>query len=604
MTDTQNVHAPPPGVSAEPLYAVEDHDSLPVAGAVLLMARATGARLSVTADVAAALQRCTTFRSLAGHASYLVEQFPQLGGNVADVTRVLQQVRDVGLLIPAARVCAQVNIPEDDAPDLERTVSCIITCDRPAAVERLLESLLRGARLARQKRLILIDDSRDASNCAANLAAVERFNLLSPTTMEYFGPPEQDQLIQYAIAELPRHADAIRFLLQRESWPGMATYGRARNVALLLTVGERCIIMDDDVLCAAYTLPYQETGVAFNDGGRQADFYRDAQDWQQSAVKQDFDPLLGHGRCLGMGLSRALRALGHNALLEEHLAAVSADWCGGINASSPVLVTQSGSLGDPGTSSNGWLANLEPVSLRRMLARPGGLASALSLRQNWLGQTRPTFTVRPVISQVTGLDNRALLPPYLPALRGEDQLFGSMLDFLHPDSLTLEYDWAVPHHPLEERKGNPAGDATVPRGGVSQLTGFIDEAQPEDPGVGLATRMALLSYRFEELGQLSDTGLTARFRANLARLQAAHLETLEERFRDSSALSEEWRQYLQRNRQACVAALQQSPVLADLPGVPGDMDSATLAGAIRQRATGFAAALRAWEELREVCRRR
>ncbi|MFO7553367.1 MAG: hypothetical protein R6W80_18340 [Haliea sp.] len=602
MTDPLTERATAPGTSAEPLYAMAAHDSLPVAGAVLLLVRATGARLSVTADVAVALQQCTAFRSLHDHAQHLVQQFPQLGGNVADVTRVLQQVRDAGLLLPATQVCEQVNAASADTADLDRTVACIITCDRPAAVERLLESLLRGARLARQKQLLLIDDSREAANCTANAAAVERFNLLSPTSMRYFGPQEQAQLLQHAIAQLPRHETGIRFLLQRELWPGVPTYGRARNLALLLTVGERCIILDDDVLCAAYTLPYGQAGVAFNDGGRQADFYRDARDWQQLAVKQDFDPLVGHGRCLGMGLQRALHTLGQDRLEQVHLAEAGADWCGRITADSRVLVTQSGSLGDPGTSNNGWLVNLEPTSLQRMLARPGGLGAALALRENWLGQGQPTFTVRPVISQVTGLDNRALLPPYFPALRGEDQLFGSMLDFLHPDSLTLEYDWAVPHLPLEERRGNPAGDPTVPRGGLNQLVGYIDEAQPEDPGVGLATRMALLCCRFEELGELSDAGLAARFRAGLARLQAAHLQTLEERFRDSSALGEDWRHYLERNRQACVAALQQSPDLADLPGVPAATGSATVAAAIRQRATGFAAALRGWDELREVCR--
>lgn len=581
---------------------MDDHDSLPAAGAVLLLARTTGARLSVTADVAVALQQCTAFRSLQDHARQLVRQFPQLGGNVADVTRVLQQVRDVGMLLPAARVCAHVNAPTAASPDLDRTVACIITCDRPAAVERLLESLLRSARLARQKQLILIDDSRDAANCSANAAAVERFNVLSPTSMHYFGPEEQAQLTRDAIARLPGHEAGIRFLLQRDSWQGMPTYGRARNLALLLTAGERCIMLDDDVLSEAYRLPYGQAGVAFSDGGREADFYRDARDWQQIAVKQEFDPLVGHGRCLGMGLSRALRTLGLDTMQEACLEAASAAWCGRINADSPVLVTQSGSLGDPGTGNNAWLPNLESASLQRMLARPGGLGSALSLRQNWLGQALPTFTVRPVISQVTGLDNRALLPPYFPALRGEDQLFGSMLDFLHPDSLTLEYDWAVPHQPLEERRGNPAGDPTVPRGGLGLLAGFIDEIQPGDPEVGLATRMALLCCRFEELGELSDAGLTARFRAGLARLQVVHLQTLEEGIRDSAALGEDWRLYLERNRQACVAALQQSPELAELPGVPEAMGSAAVAAAIRERAAGFAAGLRAWDQLREVCR--
>ncbi|QIB66019.1 hypothetical protein [Kineobactrum salinum] len=597
MTDDRSG---PQAMDSEPMYALEDCDSLPVTGGVLLVAKATGARVTVMQEVAMALQHCAPFRTLDGHARHLVAVFPQLGGNVEDALRVLRHVQDAGLLLPAADICQRVNGPVDANAELDRTVVCIITCDRPAAVERLLESLLRGARLARHKKLYLIDDSREAAHCAANEEAVQRFNLLSPTGMSYIGPVQQQALLGFVIERLPQREEAIRFLLDRSQWQGLASYGRARTLALLLTVGERCIVMDDDVLCAAYRLPQQHGEVTFGNGQREADFFRDTQDWQQQVSPLETDPLAGHGSCLGLNLSAALGALGCETLTPGHLADGNAIWYRDIHAASPVLITQSGSLGDPGTATNGWLPNLQPVSLQRMLRRPGGLFQALSQRHNWLGQPQPTFTKRGSMSQLTGLDNRHVLPPYFPVLRGEDQLFGTMTDILYPDSLSLEYNWSVPHLPLEERRGNGAGDATVPRGGLSLLEGFLSGARCADAGPGVTTRMERLACRLDELAELSTSGLQAQFRTALLRAQALHLQTLGDRLRDSASLDADWQSYLQDNQQACIQAMQEVPGLARLPGVPRGLDEEAIAAGIRSRAAGFGAALRAWQDLRSV----
>ena len=57
-----------------------------------------------------------------------------------------------------------------------------------------------------------------------------------------------------------------------------------------------------------------------------------------------------------------------------------------------------------------------------------------------------------LLSQMTGVDNRELLPPYFPLFRNEDFLFGENLQFLHPNSLMVDFPWALPHLPLEERQ--------------------------------------------------------------------------------------------------------------------------------------------------------
>jgi hypothetical protein len=115
----------------------------------------------------------------------------------------------------------------------------------------------------------------------------------------------------------------------------------------------------------------------------------------------------------------------------------NAAFLGQWSADSPVLITQCGTVGDPGTSSTAWIYELDPDSTQRVLASPGGLEGALNNRYYWLGHSRPGFNKLAVISQMTGLDNSALLPPYFPVFRGEDALFGAMVEHIHPQSAVL-----------------------------------------------------------------------------------------------------------------------------------------------------------------------
>lgn len=226
--------------------------------------------------------------------------------------------------------------------------------------------------------------------------------------------------------------------------------------------------------------------------------------------------------------------------------------------------------------------------------------NALATRQCWVGHPQAVVLKRAVMSQVTGLDNRHLLPPYFPAMRGEDQLFGAMLEFLMPDSAVLEYDWAVPHLPLEERQGNRSGDSVVPRGGLQLLSSYLAEGKPSDRSLDLGTRLSLLAARLESLAALSTQGLQACFRSNLTRRQALMLQTLNDRLQDSAALDESWQQYLQSNAQDCMAALQQVTSLSDLPQVPEHWNNERVADEIRRCAKYFARALLAWPKMREA----
>jgi hypothetical protein len=554
----------------------------------------------VSPEVATALFSCHAFDSLVGHAERLAATIPQLKDQQADVLKVLNSVRDNGLLTSAADACTRL-CPMDTPPptDMPATRAFVITCDRPEAVRRLLESMLHAGNLTHHEHLFLIDDSREPDNATLNREAVARFNLTSARDMCYVGAEAQRLLLDGLVRELPEQEAGIRFLVDRERWSDKKSYGLARNLCLLLSVGRRAVVMDDDVICTALASPHRREGLSFGDRQREVGFYASQDDILQNTSRADFDPLTGHARYLGLNLAQAINRLGYDSLTPAQLRGESTGCLELWRADSPVLVTQSGTLGDPGTPGTQWLYTLDGASAQRLLNFPGGLEAAMGSRQFWLGHTRPTFGRRAHMSQITGLDNSRLLPPYFPVFRSEDDLFGAMLGFLHPDSVVLDQDWAIPHFPLDDR--SPAVPQTQPDGRVDTRFGrLIDEQTHYQEGINPETRLTRLATLVREFAETPDRGLITLYRAETASRQAREAQKIRTLLQQAIPRSDSWRTYLEQRLGGLNAALQVVPDLCLSGGFPQGYTDEALLTDFRSYAGGFADALDAWQDLRNA----
>ncbi len=240
------------------LYAFAECNrvNIPNAG-TLLIHRHSNSQIMVAPEVSIALHSCRTFRTLAQHVEVLTSTIPQLAGQQADVASVLRMVKDAGLMISGEAMCQRLSQSATPTTDLPPTRVFIITCDRPLAVQRLLESMLHAGSLSRHEQLFLVDDSRGSHNAEKNREIAAKFNLSSPRNIQYVGAEEQQSLLDALIAELPEHEQSARFLIDRQRWVNHKSYGLARTVCLLLSVGYRAIVMDDDVICAAVASPHK-----------------------------------------------------------------------------------------------------------------------------------------------------------------------------------------------------------------------------------------------------------------------------------------------------------------------------------------------------------
>jgi hypothetical protein len=589
--------APAPASTQQPLYAFVDCERVNLQnGGVLLIHRHSDKQMVVAAEVSVALHSCSSFRTLDEHVEVLTTTVPQLAGQQADVTQVLAMIRDAGLMTSAADVCQRLQ-QAAPAATLAPTRVFIITCDRPAAVQRLLQSMLMAGQLSRHEQLFLIDDSREPGNVDLNRELVHKFNTESPRDMLYVGREQQHELMESLIAALPEQEEGIRFLIDSQRWAEQKSYGLARTFSLLLSVDRRAVVMDDDVICAAVASPVNKSGLAFGDTGREVEFYQSEQDILSRTAKTDFDPLSAHASCLGMTMSQAMQTLNAGDLNEQNLHNVNAAYLSQWQGDSPVLVTQTGTMGDPGTLGTEWVYSVDKESAQRLINSPGGLDGALRNRHYWLGQPRPVFSKMAVISQVTGLDNTQLLPPYFPVFRGEDYLFGAMVEYLHPQSAVLEYDWCVPHFPMETRQGQ--GQAEPPSGkGKINLSKYITDHTVYEAGMPPTTRVKGLAQLIQELTQRSDASLMTLFRIEVAEAQAGQMVRLTAKLQDGVNRPEVWQSYLQQSLNNIAGTMNTAARLEDIATVPEGYTAAEILQQFRSYAHQFASALEGWNNIR------
>mgnify|MGYP002389315064 CR=1 FL=1 len=141
--------------------------------------------------------------------------------------------------------------------------------------------------------------------------------------------------------------------------------------------GHRLVMIDDDAVCEVYDPPQVKPGITFSDAPREAEFFASEQEWSHWRQPINPDPVNRHMQCLGLTFAEALNVLGQNHLKPSSFQNATALELSELQTGSEVLITESGSLGCPGTRNNTWLPDMAPASLQRMLASAEKTAQAL-----------------------------------------------------------------------------------------------------------------------------------------------------------------------------------------------------------------------------------
>jgi len=576
--------------ASEKLYAFDLCKAYPLPeGRLLIRNPRNGRHAVLTPDVYGALLQCRRFHTLADHAAQVVADNPALQGQEAAVLDILRSVQKDGLMLSADIYTVTLQPAADPRYNVDKPVAAVITWERPEALERCLASLRENCDCSQLARIVIIDDSRSEAARTRNRAITQALEEHVETPVLHFGGEEQQGFLEAIIRQVPSIEQQVRFLIDGERWADHWTSGRARTLALLLSVGQRLLVLDDDILCEPWE-PAQTDSVSFGDDARETRFYADRGQRSLTQATEAGDPLQRHLRTLGSRLADALGALGTAQLTAGAFEGADLETLERLRADSPVLVTECGTVGDPGTSNLNWLASLDGKSLEALSSNETAVDAAFDRADCWQGMRGARVLPRSNMSQLTGLDNRAMLPPYLPILRGEDRLFGDMLEFLHPAAVVIDQPWAIAHHPIPERQWTAEEqqfqvDQPFERLGLRWLERQDRSTMNKDP----LKRLARLARVLEDFTELDDEAMRGEYEDFAIGERAADyrmvLATLQNTGEDAP---ERWRAFLTSATERLNRALVDNPPDARLTGYPAGLDNEALFAWWRSFWTDFA----------------
>ena len=581
-------------------FAFDDCGAWPLPDNRVLVRNARSGRHAIlTPDVHAALATCTSFQTLDEHAARIARTFPALQGQQAAVRQVLDSVRADGLLISAEVYRTTLKPRAHPNINVDKPVAAVITWERPEALARVLSSMEEQVDLSNLERLIVIDDSRTAEIQQQNRASVSAFAERVAVPVLFMGAPEQKGFLDAIVRQVPQLEHQVRFLIDRERWDEYWTSGLARTMALLLSVGRRLLVMDDDILCEVLE-PEREPGVAFGDVMREADFFTDPDAWKAQRAPAGKDPFLRHLSVLGSELQDALGALGVGQLDRDAFKGAEAKVIERLRPDSRVLITECGSVGDAGTSNLNWLAELRGASLEKLTRDPETTASALRQRNAWHGRRVNHVLPRANMSQLTGLDHRIMLPPYIPILRGEDRLFGDMVEFMYPDDVVIDQSWSVPHLPLPARQwaGSERHYKTqqpFPSFALSLVEDHQNASSAKEP----LKRLSHLARLYDNLADQNHAQLVSQHETARLGAKARSYCTIREALTAAGEEApEEWRAFLTEALSRLNHELVDNPSDRPLRGDPAGLEGQALTAWWTRFWSDFSQALRAWPAIR------
>ena len=486
---------------------------------VLLHGRTTQKIVLLDNNAIPLLSSLHNFRTYNGHTQSIINDFHEFEFDKAELEQLIKGLMQAGLFVKAAQILEKLTTSHNDTGQGKRVNVFIITCDRPQALKRLLMSMppLDSEKFS----LTVIDDSRDIKN------ATENQNITAEHSRDilYFGADKQKQLREILKNELPHTKSSVKFLLEGDASDKRATYGRARNYALLLSTGERLLILDDDILCQAYKPAIPDTGTVFSTQTKEAVFFTDNSQWAHLKDRAT-NILEEHSRYIGLPVSAILTQTPNTNTRKELLSNIHIREAIKLSDSSRIICTFNGSYGDPGIASRDWIFSLSRQTTERVISSEENCTTALTSNNCWLGRSKrtinPNFTM---LSQITGIDHSTLLPPYYPHGRNEDFLFGEMMQFIYQQHPAIELPFATPHLPLKERNISIDTSIKPASSGMNYFLGHTIH-QLEKTGIKVQStekRYQKLISLFGDLADLETTDIRNLLYNHLASLRSSSL---------------------------------------------------------------------------------
>jgi len=589
-------------------YRCADVIRLPAgAGLALVCCRANRANRLLPSSTADLLNYCATFRSLDEHA-HAISMVSELSRDRADalmwglssrilstpITRQLARYRDfmrkrkgtaevnrlnvdlikhelvrlaeAGLLVSDADIIANYRQLQCGQP-VPRGIATVgvVTRDRPESLSRCLTGYIESVkRHGRKCDFVVVDDSKDPSFREDTRQVLLRMKAKYGVEVAYAGLEEKKRFADALQEKGGLPADVVSFALF-----GLhgcePTAGANRNALMLHTAGDMLFSADDDTVCNVAAPPGTYLpGLTFHSGTDPTDFwfFTDRRAALESVNSVEQDILSAHEQLLGKPFSMciaqqydpstvSLDEADPQLLRELH------------QGGGKTLVTMTGLVGDSGMWSPLWYLRLRGESRERLTESKPIYESAFSSREVLRVARRMTISSEAFcMAYAVGLDNREILPPFLPSCRNQDGLFGGLLRVCFESGYFSHVPYAIKHLPPHSRiysKPEVWEQAARYRFCDTILACLQSHNVPFGMTCG-EDRLRAVGQHLIHLGDLPAAAFDEFVRFNLWHANCVHISSLEEQLVNYKGTPDYWADDVRR----LIEVLRQSLTQVDL----------------------------------------
>lgn len=395
----------------------------------LLYSRLNRTSILLSRASAGFLLSCKSFATIEQHAERIRQA---LRGNSETVDRLkalLLKAIQSGMMVSASDISAHLSFLDSSSSSSGSiTAIALPTRNRPKTLERAIRSYVENIReYGRSPRFVVADDSESRLVQSQNRTILGVLKRCYGAKISYAGIDERAAFVEKLARETDVPAAILRFAIMNS--PGfLPSHGACRNSLLLDTIGELVLQTDDDTICKIGDPPQSSTKLAFTalPDPTQFWFFPDYESALNSVEFASRDFLGLHEQMLGKSLADCSSSF---SVKDWDIDAIDVDFiCGMKGRDGHVRATFAGIVGDSGIGKSCFYLFCEEPSIKRLTVSEELYRAAMMSGQVLRTVTKPTVSVGGHCAGANvGLDNRTLLPPFMPVQRGEDTVFGKLL---------------------------------------------------------------------------------------------------------------------------------------------------------------------------------
>ena len=444
----------------------------------------------------------------------------------------------------------------------------IPTRGRPPILRRALQSYIENGRhRGKSTAFVVSDDTRRAFVQQQNkdvLRLVEK----GGAEIRYIGRRQRMEYANVLAQQADVPFDVVRFALLGDERCAV-THGAPRNALLLHTTGEMCLQVDDDTVCSVAPVATGEEGLTLTSRSNLHEFwFFDNHEAARNAVHFTGENLCAiHERLLGKSLAHRLAETGG----EEEVVCIdeiSPRFFKNMKGPAGVVVTFTGTLGDSGAQSNWHVLFSQGSSYRRLTQTEAAYRTGMGTHQILKASTRPTISDGKYCMAATiGLDNRVLLPPFMPVQRNEDGVFGHVLRICFQYAYSGHLPFAIVHDPPGQRRGE---EQTLSLRTNDILIKMLETCETQWTQADAAANLQKMGHFLIGVSNLSAADFMEMVRAVVTQSVGVRIQYAERRLAEHGGQPIYWAQDVQHHILASQQAVMQKAFFApcDLPGSP------------------------------------